>query len=165
MHHPNPRVAAFSMLEMLVVLVLSSILVGVIYFAYYTISAYQHTLVRRQAAQDDAARVFYLLKKDFDRSETMYVLGDHGFQANLPQGRWVRYTFTADVCLRAQATVMDTLACPFSQVGFQWRGQAAVTNGPLDELTIVAPNPDHDIHLYKAYDAAALLLLTKDSLP
>lgn len=164
----NKRTPAFSIIEMLVVMLLSSLIVGIIYFAYYTVNGYQLTLTRKLQQVDDVAGLYYNLKADLDRSENVYMSGQ-GIVCNFRQvGSPVEYSFFSEFIIRSQASRTDTLKCAVEEFLFYFQGESATLGGTVDEVWIIikSGNESVSLHMGKEYDAAALVnQVTKDSLP
>ena len=165
------RVMSFSMIEMLVVLVLSSMIVGMVYSAYYTISRYQLTLTQKYTRQGDLASVYFVLQRDFDRSQKIETLKEPNILRCTYMDRLeILYRFTPELVIRKQASRVDSFQCVANRPVFYFeqkeiRQQQA---SPVDEMRMEMtslPDPAWLI-VRKMYDAASRIELTEnDTLP
>src|SRR5690349_1031153 len=97
------RLNSFSLIEMLVVLVLSSIVVGIVYFSFYNISAYQLDLTRRYSKFSEITDFYFLLKKDVEESSKIKSInGTEIFCSNSGQFGRIQYLFSDSCILRIQ---------------------------------------------------------------
>jgi prepilin-type N-terminal cleavage/methylation domain-containing protein len=169
MHRFNHRITAFSLIEMLVVLVLSSLVVTIIYFVYYTVSTYQMRLIKNQQATEDIGALFFLLKKDIVRSKAVQAVSTDDIECITHEGFSVLYSFTRSYVLRQQVVRIDTFHGDFTMPVFQWQGKS-VERYPGD-IDLVEINVDGmplpaRISIYKKYDVASLVnRAINDSLP
>lgn len=173
MRRLNSKISSFSLAEMLVVLVLSGIIIGVIYVAYYNVSTYQLSITRRYGALQDAGQLFFLMQRDVERSGQIVAsaaglyctaLGAESVSAGIV------YVFSPDFCVRRQAERIDTFRCKLSQPEFRWKGDAVSASDSsvyVDEIQVEADfQRPVKIHIFKAYDAASMIEMTSnDTLP
>src|SRR5690349_6024978 len=103
----NRRVPSFSLIEMLVVLVLSSIMVGIIYFVFFTVNSFYIKLTRKQNLDSDIQMLYYLVNKDWDRSNVIYATSASAFACHA-DGLKIDYTFTPLYAVRKQGERIDT---------------------------------------------------------
>jgi prepilin-type N-terminal cleavage/methylation domain-containing protein len=161
---------AFSLPEMLVVMVLSSIIVSIIYFSFQTISSYQVRLSNQKKSAEDAGTLYYILKKDVQQCNAVKALDDDEILCEYWAGSNVSYAFLSDYTLRTQQSRIDTFTCAFTIPVFSFEDKP-VSHYPATISEIRLPRAENstgplNILLYKYYDAASLLDLTKtDSLP
>jgi prepilin-type N-terminal cleavage/methylation domain-containing protein len=154
------RVASFSMIEMLVVLVLSSMVVGIVYSAYYTVSKYQLELTRKYTRHGDLAVVYFTLKRDFDRSARVEnIKGENALRFSAPHGEKVEYYFSQEAVVRKQAMRVDTFQCTSGKPRFLLEGREVRQDevSLVDEIQMdINSLPDQTaLMLHKHYDAAS----------
>src|ERR1044072_3609062 len=119
----NHKVASFSLVEMLVVLVLSGISIGIIYFAYYTLSTYQITLSRKYNDLNDRNTLYFSLKKDIERSQQVTVFGESDLYCLSPhENLTIQYSFSSTYSIRRQAGRVDTFHISTGKPVFLWQG-------------------------------------------
>jgi prepilin-type N-terminal cleavage/methylation domain-containing protein len=163
------KMASFSLVEMLVVMVLSSIIVGIIYFSFSTISSYERRLSRQKKAVEGLETFYYILKKDLQQSNQIAALNRDELRCGYHSGNTIEYRFFPDLVVRTQLSRTDTFASAFSAPVFLKAGKM-ISSYPdiIDELQLDAGGKEMPfrILLLKSYDAASLIDLTKpDSLP
>jgi prepilin-type N-terminal cleavage/methylation domain-containing protein len=161
----HAELPSFSLVEMLVVLVISGILLGSLYFAYYTVTAYQLALTKKLSHLEDVNGLYFSLKRDVDRGEAIQSTATRDLRCQFA-GQTVQYTFTADYCLRRQTTRIDTFHCKASTPIISWQGKVlepADTLQILDALqvTLTDFDPPLTMQIHKLYDAASLIKLTQ----
>jgi len=155
------------MIEMLVVLVLSSMIVGMVYSAYYTVSRYQLTLTQKYTRHADQASVYFILQRDFERSQKIETLQEpHALRCTHTDRTEVRYYFTPDLVIRKQATRIDSFQCAAGAPVFFFE-QKEITQqqvSPVDELRMDMTSLADPARLVlrKQYDAASRIELTEN---
>ena len=98
------KVHSFSLIELLVVMVLSSIIVSIIYFSYYTVSKYQISLTAKLRGFDDVSELYFLLKKDIYRSKKINSFDEENLICSVEGiGANVHYIFSASYIVRSPA--------------------------------------------------------------
>src|SRR5688572_20383804 len=120
------RIEAFSLIEMLVVLILSSIIVSIIYFMYYTVSTYQLTLIRKQRKSEDLTMLYFLLRRDTDRAEKIVALSVDEIQTIDTNAQSVYYSFDTAYVMRKQLARVDTFYGNFGRVEMAWQQKPIV---------------------------------------
>jgi prepilin-type N-terminal cleavage/methylation domain-containing protein len=162
----NRKVESFSLIELLVVMVLSSIIVSIIYFSFYTVSKYQMTLASKLNGFNDVSELYFLLKKDFERSKTILSADNEHLRCIIERkGIDVEYTFLADNIVRRQTNRTDTFKCKVSTPIFLWQGKEIIAPEiNVDELQIELLDGPTSIQLrvHKEYDAASLIETVKN---
>lgn len=155
----NHKVAAFSLLEMLVVMVLSSIIVGIIYFAFFTVTVYQKTLENKYQHIEDINFINSGLTNDFDRSDSIVMLNEQEIICYLKHTNTnVQYSFFNSTIYRRQDTRIDSTACTVSGVQMLFRNHTVI-KGIIDEVRLetILLEGSATLVFYKPYDAAALI--------
>jgi prepilin-type N-terminal cleavage/methylation domain-containing protein len=158
MRRISHKVAAFSLVEMLVVMVLSSMMVGIIYFVYYTVNSYQVSLSRKFNKVEGVNSLYSLLTHDVDRSEYIEVTTTKVLKCHVKYtGNDIYYSFSPLYVLRMQESRTDTLACPVNSVAF-FLHQKNMETGLIDEVQIETSffGGITKLVFFKQYDAAIL---------
>jgi hypothetical protein len=159
------KVNSFSLIETLVVMVLSSLIVSIIYFSYYTVSKYQMNLSSRLIDFNDKSELYFLLKKDFDRSKKIEAIDEESLRCNIERkGVEIQYIFSSSYIVRMQDGRVDTFKCNIDKPVFLWRGKQIIPpQGRIDELQIQLLDMAEPIQLsiHKQYDAASLVETVK----
>ena len=165
---PKSKVHSFSLVEMLVVMVLSSFIVGVIYFTYYTVNSYQITLTRKYALNEERSSLYYLLKKDFDKSAELRTVHMNELGCYDLTGRAnALYFFNDEFVWRKQGTRVDTFYCKMDSLRFLRMGQPiTMPDEQIDEVQMILLDfaVPVRLNLVKEYDRAALIETSIDSI-
>lgn len=160
------KLPAFSLIEMLVVLVLSSIITGAVYYAYYTVNTFQVSLSRKYTSLRSAATLGYRLRTDVENARITTKL-DSGFQCVLPSNRVITYVLHDQYITRHQDALIDTFRFKTSEKFFLFEGKENPM-APIDEIILEGRILEKNLryHVAKEYDAASLVQFVKrDSLP
>lgn len=102
----NKKIKAFTLVELLVVLILSGVLASLVGGIFYYLFVYQQQIDRKPVAVNSMQQLDYLLKKDFDQSEKLFLEG-RSLQCINKQDS-VNYTFEGSAVIRQQSIVVDT---------------------------------------------------------
>jgi prepilin-type N-terminal cleavage/methylation domain-containing protein len=167
MRRLNHKVRAFSLIEILVVLILSSIVVSIIYMGYYNITTYQANLLRKQQRLENISRLYFLLRKDIGRSEFVFATSDSALGCRLAGGDYISYSFESVIVTRTQNSITDTFFCKTRNQEFFWQTKRIVAfPSKADELNFVLElNEPVSLSLFKDYDASSLIDTKTDSIP
>lgn len=134
------RLNAFTLLELMVVMVISALLLSMAYTALHLVQRQQAVIERKTAILSQVSAWQEALNSDFYAS-TEVLLGPATDRVSCqrPAGI-VAYTLVDSTLVREQGEVVDTLRVPVRQVAYFWQGQPR-TAGLIDEvalLTVVA---------------------------
>lgn len=158
---PDIRVQSFSLVEMLVVLVLSGIVLSILYFAYYSISTYQFTLVHKVDKQEELGMMFYTLKRDVERSHVLRIQDQYVIDCySTPEQLDVSYYFFAPDVIRKQMERIDTFHCQIANPLFFFQSIPTTDiNAVIDEIRLTGNEHEIPVELdiNKLYDAASLI--------
>lgn len=164
----NKKVKSFTLVEMLVVLVLSGIVISILYVAYYNISGYQLTLERKQQQLRDLSGLYFQMRRDVDRSTEVWADAKYAITCrNSQRGIDVNYLFTPDAVVRTQREVVDTFHCRSGDPQFLF-DNVTVNEFPskIDVLSFTLSLHDSvQFSVLKHYDAASLIETKRDTLP
>lgn len=165
----NDKTSAFTLVELLIVMVLSSIIVVVIYFTYYTVATFHVQLLRKQRVVEDMSTLYFLLKKDADKCRTIKPNHAMSFSC-ISEGDWsVDYVFDSLYVLRIQTARVDTFYCRVKSVSCFFENTPIEKHSEvIDKINVGIQGLTQplNISIMKKYDAASLITTTqKDSLP
>jgi type II secretory pathway pseudopilin PulG len=153
-------VPAFSLVELLLVMVLSSIIVGIIYFSYSTISAYQIKLSSQKRIAEDAATLYFILKKDVQQSEVVLATSPETILCKQLLGN-TSYSFYHRYVLRQQVERVDTFIMRFERPRFFQQGVLKEVYPFVVDEILLTPQGDNttavNTTVFKYYDAAMLI--------
>lgn len=151
---------SFSLVEMLVVLVLSSIVSAILYISFSMVSSWQTSLMRRYNGFNDKSEVYYRLKKDIDRSLSIIMIDENTLVCEFQEKeKRITYGFFSDFLVRRQDHRTDTFFCKLSITEFFHEGKPVLRGELVDEIKtdlLDFPEPV-TMHVSKWYDRAALI--------
>lgn len=155
MPRPVPRrLEAFTVLELLVVLVISAVLFGLAYTALGAVQRQQQLIARKSATLAAISTWQAALAADFAAGSRVEVANDQ-VRCRHPHGS-VRYTysFPDSVLVREQGEIMDTFPLPIRECTYFWQGQPR-TVGLIDEMALfgVAAQDTFSLQAATAYPA------------
>lgn len=166
-HLPPPRrLSAFTLLEMMVVLAVSSILFTLAYAALGLVQRQQQVFAARSASLGQVSTWQNVLAADFKAAQRIEAT-DNQLRFQQPAGL-VLYVLQDSTLLRQQGDVVDTLAVPVRACTYFWQGQPRA-QGLVDEasLLLVAAHDTFYVQATAQYTAQQLLgdSLTHSSVP
>ncbi|UZO80689.1 hypothetical protein NBT05_17320 [Aquimarina sp. ERC-38] len=104
----NSSVKAFTIMEMLINLVIMSIIMGLIYFAYSSFAQHISSYRKDIEQQNSITRMYNQLKTDLYESEKV-VRTDKGFDVIFYNNRKIEYGISNKTIIRRQLQNTDTL--------------------------------------------------------
>lgn len=157
------RLSAFTVLELLLVMVVSALLFSMAYAALRMVQRQQRAIERKSAALGQVSTWQTALEADFQPGAIIAVADDQVRCER--EGRQVIYTFRDSVLVREQGEVIDTLLLPVRECTCYWQGQSR-TSGLIDELAITAGTAARDtFYLQASVHYAAQQLVPLNSSP
>jgi prepilin-type N-terminal cleavage/methylation domain-containing protein len=155
------KVQAFTLPELLVVMVLMGIVTGILYTAYYTINTYLFRLEKRHEAIQEYSDVYFTLQADVERCSALQALDDHTLTLTAPDSTRIVYEFLGESVVRHQANRIDTLNCQNGRVQFSFL-QKPRLSGSVDKVSFDTETTWglSRIVVFKPYDASMLIRLT-----
>lgn len=102
------KLNGFTLLELLIVLILTGILMSLVSGMFYYLFVYQKQVEDKSAPVNTIHRLDYLIRLDMDRAETLS-FGSGVLTARLP-GDTVSYQFGEESIVRMQRSVTDTFS-------------------------------------------------------
>lgn len=156
---PSPRrLRAFTILELLVVLVISALLFGMAYAALRLVQRQQGIIERKSAMLGQISTWQAVLTADFSASLTVEVAQDHIRCQRAAGPVFYTYSYADSALVRTQGEVVDTFRLPIRQCQYFWQGQPRTT-GLLDELTLLGVMAQDTFYLQAAVPYAAQQVL------
>lgn len=167
---PGHKAKAFSLPELLVVMVLSSLIAGIIYFVYYTVSAYQLRLTKKMSREADMSLLYFTLKKDVENCKVVSATGPSAIHCIFADGKQVLYSVRPDSSLlRQQNHRMDTFKLTVSLFSVWWDNKVLTAfPAATDKFQFEIKTSSGFVvaGFGKQYDASSLMeIIPKDSLP
>ncbi|HEX8659408.1 MAG TPA: prepilin-type N-terminal cleavage/methylation domain-containing protein [Hymenobacter sp.] len=153
----RPRLNAFTLLELVVVMAVSSILFAMAYAALRLVQRQQVVVERRTASLGQISTWQDVLGADFRAADFVEARGDE-LRCQRRAGPLITYEWLDSALVRQQGEVSDTLALPVRERAYFWQGQPRTT-GPIDELTLTVVTARDTFYLQAAAHYAAQQLL------
>lgn len=152
----NKKLAAFSLIEMLVVMLLSSIVLSAAYYTFYKSNMYYSLFNNKQKRVLNIASFNTQLRKDLERCNMASRVNN---RIVLKGGdREVNYISLNNLLIREQGLIRDTLEGKVIKfvTKLKWK---KMEDGLLDEIFIefVADESVHTIHQRKRYSSEDLI--------
>ena len=126
------RLDAFTLLEMMVVLVVSSILFGMAYAALRVVQHQQRVFSDRTATLGQISTWQNVIAADMQTARWVEVAADQ-FRCFRPGGQVV-YSLRDSTLVREQGDATDTLRVPVREATYFWQHKPR-TQGPIDEVS------------------------------
>ena len=152
------RIRAFTLQEMVVVLLLSAILTGFAYYAFMAVQQYYQKYTYKSSFVEQVKRLDFLLNQDTRKSKVVRKT-ESGFVC-VYKNHEVDYVFEEEVILRKQNMVVDTFYCTNLELTCLMKKNTPVLNGHLlDELSLTMNISNEPLHfrLKKKYAADILM--------
>lgn len=145
------------MLEMLVVMILSSLIAVTVYGVYYSVNTYQLTLSKKYDQLESINFIVSQMTVDIDQSDSVIATTEARLICYRKKATIV-YTLMPEALVRTQGDRVDSLACLINTSQLML-DRKQVIQGLVDEITIDAVILDQSLRLvfFKAYDAAGLI--------
>ena len=161
MRFPIPqRINAFTLLELVVVLVVSAVLFRLAYAALGLVQRQQAVYERHSATLGQVSSWQQALANDLRRASRVELMADE-LRCQLPIGPVV-YAWRDSALIRQQGEVLDTLEIPVRAGAYFWQGQPR-SRGLVDEVSYLLAARDTFYLQATAHYAAEQML--GDSLP
>ncbi|MDB5267934.1 MAG: hypothetical protein JWP58_974 [Hymenobacter sp.] len=158
MHRRPSPLSAFTVLELLLVMVVSALLFSMAYAALRMVQRQQRAIERKSLVMSQVSTWQTALAADFRAGAIIAVVDDQVRCER--EGRQILYTFRDSVLVREQGEVIDTLPLPVREYIYYWQGQPRMS-GFIDELAITAGTTARDTFYLQAsahYTAQQLVL-------
>lgn len=162
---PLPRLKAFTVLELLVVLVVSALLFGMALAALRLVQRQQQRIEGRSAVLGQISTWQATMAADFRASQSVELAHDRIRCQRADGPIFYTYSYPDSTFVREQGEVSDTLRLPIRACAYWWQGQAR-TAGFIDELTLLGVAAQDTFYFQaKAYYPAQQQLLPFSTTP
>jgi prepilin-type N-terminal cleavage/methylation domain-containing protein len=154
--------AAFTLVETLIVLIISGLLLGILYVSLRAVEHRYQIFLTDSRRQAEISSLRALLNYDSEQSQLCTREGNR-FSAHF-LGYKVTYVFFDNMVLRNQQTVSDTFRLAVDSLSFSWQDKPMTKPvGPVDELAFVIRIQSETYVFYqrKTYDQATLWKMEK----
>jgi len=155
------RLSAFTLLELVVVLVVSALLFRLAYAALGLVQQQQRIFERRSATLGQLSTWQNTLSADMQQARRVVATADQ-LHCQLPD-REVVYSWPDSILTRQQGELTDSLVVPVRLVTTYWEGKPR-TQGLVEEASFLLVAEGDTFYLQAAARYAAQQLLT-DSIP
>lgn len=153
------KVRAFTLSELLVVIILTGIVSGIVLSAYNLVGGYYGALEKKSASIVGLDNLNRSLQYDFEFSQEITITESNTILCWGDKGSKRFYSFDNKWLLQKQQTRSDTLTCTVEEWIFKRNGRV-VTEGNIDELElkVIIYQQSMTWHFLKNSDAASQLL-------
>ena len=144
-----PRLKAFTILELLVVLVVSALLFGMAFAALHLVQRQQQRIERHSARLGQISTWQATLAADFRASQRVELANDRLRCERADGPIFYTYSYPDSALVREQGDMLDTLRLPIRNCTYWWQGQAR-TAGLIDELALLGVTAQDTFYLQAA---------------
>lgn len=149
---------AFSLAEMLVVMLLSGLAAGIVYFAYYTVNRYHLDLTRKSELVSDVHSLQYLVNRDFERCEYVSCTTAGFMCLSRDSAVNSEYHLLAEGIVRNQVSRSDTFHVTPLAAKFLFKNKPVTTNTfDVFYLEAICLADTIVMKFVKEYDASSLV--------
>lgn len=156
------RTDAFTLQELLVVMILSGILLATTYYGLQTVQQYYQSFNRRSERTLRYQTLHHLLQRDFRRAEYI-VRQDKAIVCYLTNGT-ITYDFTDEAVVRTQGELHESFPGSAQDMQAYFRSEPMVLNNhPIDKLrfTLTVQEEVLPFRIQKTYAADQLMKLNQ----
>jgi prepilin-type N-terminal cleavage/methylation domain-containing protein len=155
----NKRLEAFSLSELLVVMVISGILTAVVYYAFTSVLTYHRLMESKYDHVEKISRMRFQLERDFLESTQAYRSGGELRFTYEDRTFMVRYVFYSGGMVRQQEFLSDTLEVDDLNIQLWNKAKPMEKDGLTDAIDITFKFDTHPWHWYmiKEYDVSSRL--------
>ena len=160
------RTDAFTLQELLIVMILSGILLSTAYYGLRVVQQYYLRFGQRSQQNLAHQTLHSLLQRDFERAT--YVVKEENAVVCHLTGEPVAYAFTAEAVLRRQAGITDSFPGPARNIRCFFLGdEIALPGQPISELAFSVSSQEELLpyRIRKTYAADVLMHLTSPTWP
>ena len=144
------KIKAFTIIELITVMIISSIVITITLTMYNNISKVYSNAVGKNEFENEIALLYLIIKRDLTDAEMVFSMEDQ-IQMNVEGNNRISYMFNQDNIIRYTRGMNDTL----------YRGNYEYEVGETDDkivesLTIILKNEQisYPLKLYKVYSAS-----------
>lgn len=150
MYWKNNSLPAFTLLEMIMVMLLSGILLGIVYFGLNIAQTYYNDYASEKEHLKKVHLVNNLLERDFIFSEL--VAGEPGSISCVYQTYEVKYTLNEEYIVRTQNFAADTFFLKSNNLKLFFQKEEIVEQSEIiDEIIFQLGEEKYTIHCQKLY--------------
>ena len=160
------RTDAFTLQELLIVMILSGILLSTAYYGLRVVQQYYLRFDQRSEQNLAHQTLHSLLQRDFERA--VYVVKEERAVVCHLNSEPIIYKFTTEAVLRRQAGAMDSFPGPAQELRcFFLSDEVAMPGQPISELTFTITSQEEFLpyRVHKTYAADVLMHLTSPAWP
>ena len=152
------KLPAFTLLELIAVLILSGIITLMAYHVLGITRSYYHKFQQKEKAISTISQLAMIIDRDFRKAKA--IAGDESNIIFDFQTHQVAYRFMSSYIVRNQSNVRDTFHLAVHDIALKRIDRENNKNNPIGELQLVVGGRDSVFfHFNKNYDAAALFRL------
>jgi prepilin-type N-terminal cleavage/methylation domain-containing protein len=155
----NKRLKAFSLSELLVVMVISGILTAVVYYAFVGVVKYHRLMESKYDQVEKISRMRFQLERDFLESVQVYSSGEELRFTYEDRTFVVRYVFYSGGMVRQQEFLSDTLKVEDLNIQLWNKATRIEKDGLTDAIDVTFNFDTRPWHWYviKEYDVSSRL--------
>ena len=152
------KIKAFTIIELVVVMILSGIIIGIVYSAYQIVNSQYGNYIKANKRITSEAVLTMLLNKDFASAHFIKKEGERIFFFDA-ENKVNTYRFEDDFIIRNSNAVVDTFFIPTLNIEMLFLSQAQGSyNGMIDELYFESAAVEGQIFRFKKLYAADVLM-------
>lgn len=157
-------VRSFSLTEMLMVMILSGILVGIVYYAYFASSTLFQDMSLKNQRHQEVSTLFFQLQKDIDHCKWLCASGKTDLICHFNDSTGIRYVFQKRFILRHHKNRMDTFHCETELPVVSWQSDSILLENTLvDRVSFILHTLEEEVPVsfQKFYDMAGIIEFTQ----
>jgi prepilin-type N-terminal cleavage/methylation domain-containing protein len=144
------RIKAFTLVELMVVMIIATLLSGIIYVSLQMVYKNSRMYTERRGRLTETRMMMAALRRDFDRSVTWRESGSE--VTCMREEHSITYTFNSTSIVRTVGMHRDTAYCTVEETAFYYQAQPVTANhAPVDEMevTVVLFKERLSFNIYK----------------
>lgn len=155
----NKKIPAFTIIELMVTMLISSIAIGIMYTGYDIVSKQYVTYKKNNEIIAETLYLNALMNNDFGNARDVK-RNEDGFELVDYANRLTIYELSEEFIVREVSFSIDTFHIPVQHIAFSMLGNEVLNESTLiDEVSfdITVNKETHSFHYKKQYDAAFLM--------
>lgn len=144
------RIKAFTLVELMVVMIIATLLSGIIYVSLQMVYKNSRMYTGRRERLTEMRMMIAALRRDFDRSVTLRETSNE--IKCVGEKHAITYTFTSNFIVRTVDMHRDTTFCDIEEIAFYYQAHLVEGNhAPVDEMevTVVLFKEKLSFNIYK----------------
>ena len=152
----DKKLQAFTLLELIAVLILSGIITLMAYYVLDITRSYYHKFQQKENSTSALSRLAMIIDQDFQKAKV--ITGDNSKVIFYFQTHQITYQFMSSYIVRSQSNVQDTFHLIIHDIALKTvSGKNNNKDNPVHELQLVAGSRDSVFfHFNKNYSAETL---------